>query len=108
MTLQEHEDRILKKYRAMGERVISDGAISVGYEKVPRRLLVVLKEANDPHGASEWDLRSYGRWGGRPATWNNLARWSALFTDPSLSFGDIDVSDRENARSILPELRLQT
>jgi hypothetical protein len=98
MTLHELEDMIFGKYRAMGEEIISDGALVEEYETAPSRLLVILKEPNDSTGnwaKSKGDMRSYGASGGRAATWNNLARWSALFDNPLLRIEEIDVSSRE-------------
>ncbi|MFZ0340274.1 MAG: hypothetical protein WAL45_19770 [Terracidiphilus sp.] len=98
MTLREREDQIFGKYRLMGEEIISDGALVEEYETARLRLLVILKEPNDSTGnwaKSKGDMRSYGAAGGRAATWNNLARWSALLGNPLLRIEEIDVSDRE-------------
>ena len=69
-----------------------------GRNSIPDRLLVILKEPNDPDGkwgASGGDIREFGRSGGRPATWNNLVRWSALVDNPDLTLAEIDVADSE-------------
>jgi hypothetical protein len=100
MTLREREDQIFDKYRyrTRGEPFIPDGAISEEYETSHTRLLVILKEPNDPTGnwaRSGGDIRDFGAWGGRGATWRNLARWSALLDYPFLSMDEIDVSDQE-------------
>ena len=98
MKLKEREDLIFCKYREQGEPIVSDGAISDEYERARIKLLVVLKEHNDPSGnwsKSGGDIRGFGNWGGRAATWNNLARWSALVDNPLLCIDEIDVSDRQ-------------
>jgi|SRR5580658_3144167 hypothetical protein len=97
MKLHEREDRIFDKYRARGEQIIRDGAITEEYEAAGARLLVILKEPNDTTGnwvKSNGDMRSFGASGGRAATWNNLARWSALFYNPRLRIEEIDVSNQ--------------
>jgi hypothetical protein len=96
MTLRERENQIFSKYRSFGEQVIPDGALGQEYETARPRLLVILKEPNDPDGswlASGGDIRDFGRQYNRPATWNNLARWSALAREPNLTIDKIDVTD---------------
>jgi hypothetical protein len=98
LTLRECENRIFQKYKTSGTTIIPDGALGKEYEYARRRLLVILKEPNDPDGswaASGGDIRDFGVSGkyDRPATWNNLARWSALVDNPKLSIEEIDVAD---------------
>jgi hypothetical protein len=99
VTLRERENQIFRKYRSLGPAIIPDGALGEEYESARRRLMVILKEPNDPDGrwaAEGGDIRFFGKekqdcW----RTWSNLARWSALVDNPSLSLEEIDVSDRE-------------
>ena len=105
MKLRHREDRIFDKYRARGEQIVRDGAITEEFEASGTRLLVILKEPNDTTGnwvKSNGDMRSFGASGGRAATWNNLARWSALYANAPLQFNEVDVSTRE---SRVPHLR---
>jgi hypothetical protein len=98
MTLREREDHIFQKYRGLGCKIIPDGALGIDYETAHRRLLVILKEPNDANGKfceEGGDIRDFGKKYDRPATWNNLARWSALVDDPSLNINQIDVSETE-------------
>lgn len=98
MDLRELEDGIFDKYRSLREQIIPDGAIGLEYKTARPRVLVILKEANDVGGewaASGGDLRGFGDWGGRSATWRNLARWSALCANSLLQFHEIDVSTRQ-------------
>jgi len=107
MTLRQREDSIFDKYRALGESIIPDGALGKEYETAHRRILVILKEPHDTEGGfakSGGDIRDFGVKHNRGATWNNLARWSALANNPSLTMTEIDVSDltkrREHLRRI--------
>lgn len=43
----------------------------------PKRLLFLLKEANDPNGGG-WDLKEFLRMGARWQTWNNITRWAMV------------------------------
>ena len=54
--------------------LIVDGIVNVeAYSTAPIRILYFLKEAN---GGESWDLREYVAGGGRPQTWDNIARWT--------------------------------
>ncbi len=92
MTLEEAEDRVFDKY---SPKPIRDGALSLQYESSNRRLLLILKEVNDPKKwfeKNDGDLRKFPHENRRAATWDNVARWSALFQNPSLDLRDVDVS----------------
>jgi hypothetical protein len=96
MTLREKEDDVFGKYTS---QIVRDGALGRAYESVPRRLLVVLKEPNDESGyllENGVDFRDFARDHKRRATWDNVARWSALFQNPSIDIGDIDLSSKES------------
>ena len=92
MSLRERENRIFRKYP---KPIVRDGALGKEYESARRRVLVILKEPNDPDGgwaASGGDSRDFGI-KGKPhpiSTWKALASWSALIDDPSLSFEQIN------------------
>jgi len=54
---------------------VADGFIDEGaFNADGIKLLFVLKEVNDPDGGG-WDLRDFVKKGGRPQTWDNVARW---------------------------------
>ena len=104
MTLRERENQIFDKYRARGEQIIRDGALGEEFEAARPRVLVILKEPNDPDGS--WavvhgDIRNFGRQYNRPATWNNLGRWSALANDARLTLDEIDVTIKDNLQKHL-------
>jgi hypothetical protein len=98
--LREIENSVFRKYKSLGITIIPDGALGDQYEFARRRLLVILKEPNDADqswAASGGDIRDFGKSSkyDRPATWNNLARWSALVDNPQLKFEQIDVTHPE-------------
>ena len=102
-TIKTQENEIFAHYPSGS---VPDGA-GDDYLKQPFRLLVVLKEPNDLGG--KWakgggDLRDFGTKYDRPRTWDNLARWAALVTDPSLKYEDIKVRDLETKRQYLRRL----
>lgn len=54
---------------------MTDGVVDeAAFLESPRKLLFILKEANDEEGGN-WDLREFLRKGGQAATWNNITRW---------------------------------
>jgi hypothetical protein len=77
MTLREREEELFERWRAPRPDLVRDGIVDEGSFR-PRhpKILFVLKEPNDPGGGG-WDLRDFVRDGGRPQTWNNIARWVA-------------------------------
>lgn len=74
MSIQEREEALFDDWEhAIGPTFVQDGVVdSESYLNSPRKLLYVLKEANDFDG----DLRCLVRNGGKPATWNNITRWT--------------------------------
>ena len=74
MSIKESEEALFDKWKhAIGRPFVRDGVVdSESYINSPRKLLYVLKEANDFDGA----LRCLVRNGGKAATWNNITRWT--------------------------------
>jgi len=58
--------------------IVADGVVDPAtFLKQEKRIVFVLKEANDPDGG-DWDLREFASRGARAATWNNLVRWTRI------------------------------
>lgn len=74
MPIREREEALFEEWQcAIGMPFVPDGVVdSKPYSSSSRRLLYVLKEAND----YDKDLRSFVRKGAQGATWNNLTRWT--------------------------------
>lgn len=69
------EEALFEEWRAYSPKMVTDGAADPDlYVQSDVRILLVLKEVNDP-GGGEWDLRKFIREGGRSQTWNNVSRW---------------------------------
>ena len=75
MNIRQQEEALFEEWRAVRPAFVADGVVDESaYLASKTRLLFVLKEVNDPDGGN-WDLREFMRSGGRPQTWNNVARW---------------------------------
>ena len=75
MNIRQQEETLFKEWRAVRPAFVADGVVDESaYLASKTKLLFVLKEVNDPDGGN-WDLREFMRSGGRPQTWNNVARW---------------------------------
>ena len=75
MTIKEQENSLFSDWRKTRKGFVADGvADEDAYAKSHKKILFIMKEANDPDGGG-WDLREFMRQGGRPATWNNITRW---------------------------------
>ena len=69
------EESLFQSWRKTRSGFVEDGVISEqDYLTSSPSIVVILKEVNDPDGG-DWDLRQFLRNGGRPQTWNNVARW---------------------------------
>lgn len=73
MTIREREDAMFKELRELAPDVVPDGlANEAEFRAAPLRIVYVLKEVN---GAVP-DLRDFLKNGGRPQTWDTVARWT--------------------------------
>lgn len=69
------EDELFEEWRQQCPDLVADGLVDEGaYNATGLKLLIVLKEVNDP-GGGDWDLRDLVKEGKRPQTWDNVARW---------------------------------
>ena len=76
MTIVDKENSLFQSWRESRRGFVPDGVVSEqDYLASSPSIVVILKEVNDPDGGN-WDLRQFlRRKGGRPQTWNNVARW---------------------------------
>ena len=76
MTIVVEEESLFQSWRETRPGFVEDGVVSEqDYLTSSPSIVVILKEVNDPDGGG-WDLRQFLRNnGGRPQTWNNVARW---------------------------------
>lgn len=74
MSIREEEELFFQELRRKNPDIIADGMVDEAEFLAARyRIVYVLKEAN---GGKSWDLRAFIRDGGRPQTWDNIARWT--------------------------------
>ncbi|WP_411975548.1 hypothetical protein [Sulfitobacter faviae] len=73
--IRDAENALFEEWRTHSPKMVTDGAANADiYAQSDIRILLVLKEVNDPGGGG-WDLRKFIRNGGRSQTWNNVSRW---------------------------------
>jgi len=75
MSINASEELLFEKWQKDRAGFVKDGVVSENYylSSTPK-LAFILKEVNDPNGGG-WDLRKFVAEGGRPQTWDNIARW---------------------------------
>ena len=75
MNIHEAEEKLFHPWQTNRKGFVRDGLVSEeDYLASKPKLVFILKEVNDPDGGG-WDLRKFVSKGGRPQTWNNIARW---------------------------------
>lgn len=75
MSIYEAEEQLFQEWQENREGFVRDGVVSEeDYMASTPKIAFILKEVNDPGGGG-WDLRKFVSEGGRPQTWNNIARW---------------------------------
>ena len=99
MSIKEREEDLFDEWQlAIGTPFVRDGVVdSESYLKSPRKLLYVLKEANAFYG----DLRCLVRDGGKPATWNNITRWTQCVHELP------NTLDWSELKDVTPKLRVK-
>lgn len=74
MTIKEKEKILFEKLRKDNHAIVTDGIVDENeYLSSKYKILYVMKEVN---GGKDWDLREFLYEGGRPQTWDNVARWT--------------------------------
>jgi hypothetical protein len=74
MTIREKEDLLFSELSVVNPDIITDGVVDEAeYLDARYKIVYILKEVN---GGKGWDLREFLRDGGRPQTWDNIARWT--------------------------------
>ncbi|MBC8552287.1 MAG: hypothetical protein H8D23_21870 [Candidatus Brocadiales bacterium] len=75
MSIQQIEKLLFEQWQINREGFVRDGVVSeTDYLSSLPKIVLILKEVNDPNGGG-WDLRKFIADGGRPQTWDNIARW---------------------------------
>lgn len=74
MTIKEKEEIIFDKLGKENLAIVEDGIVDENeYLSSKYKILYVMKEVNS---SEAWDLRKFLYDGGRPQTWDNIARWT--------------------------------
>lgn len=98
MEITQREEALFAEWRENRPGFVADGvAHEEGYLASSPKLLFILKEVNDPDGG-DWDLRELMRDGGRPQTWNNIARWTEGIRNISADLPWSDLEKIDEAR----------
>ncbi|WP_308749133.1 hypothetical protein [uncultured Anaerococcus sp.] len=97
MTIKEKEKILFEKLRKDNHAIVTDGIVDENeYLSSKYKILYVMKEVN---GGKDWDLREFLYEGGRPQTWDNVARWTQgiLNLDKEYSWEEL-LKDNEKRR----------
>lgn len=74
MSIKEREEFLFQKLREKDASIVADGVIcEQEFLNARYKIVYILKEVN---GGKSWDLRNFVYEGGRPQTWDNIARWT--------------------------------
>jgi len=74
MGIRDKENELFDNLKQFNPDIVIDGIIDeASYSDARYKIIFILKEVN---GGKGWDLREYVYSGGRPQTWNNIARWT--------------------------------
>jgi len=95
MNIEKRENQLFTEWEKKREELSQDGIVDEKhYLESSLKILFVLKEVNAKGG---FDLRQFLREGGRPATWNNIARWTYGINnlDRDIPWKEIDQIDKQ-------------
>ncbi|PIE81354.1 MAG: hypothetical protein CSA15_00910 [Candidatus Delongbacteria bacterium] len=107
MTIREQEDLLFNEYRKKHpeiDKFVIDGIISEEqYNNARYKIIYILKEVN---GGENWDLREFVKTGGRAATWNNIARWTAgiLELPKEINWDNLDKISENKRKDLLVKM----
>ena len=88
-------------------RVNQDGIVDPDeYTRARFRLLFLLKEVNLKDDDDSFDVRLFCHGGGRPETWDNIARWTQgiLQLETDFPWADLDKDNDMRRREYLPRI----
>jgi hypothetical protein len=104
--LRQKEEQLFARWRARRRPFISDGLIDPDrYLAAEPKIAFALKEVNYPNGKEDWDLRAFLRDGGRPATWNNIVRWTiGIRSAERLVWERYETVTEDQRRDVLPTI----
>lgn len=72
--VSEEQDKLFLQLKDIDANVIADGIVDdQAYQNAKYRIVYIMKEAN---GGKGWSLTEFLKEGGRPQTWNTVARWT--------------------------------
>ncbi len=105
MSIRAKEDSLFNEFFGNDPRVIKDGLVQEeAYETAKYRIVYVLKEVN---GGESWDLRDFVRDdGGRPQTWDNIARWTQgiMNLEEDIPWSVLGSNNEERRKTVLKQI----
>lgn len=71
------ENALFERWPKNGKPFVRDGVVDpLSWKNARTKILFLLKEFNAPDCLDDKDLRDFVSHGGRPPTWDNIARWT--------------------------------
>ena len=95
MSIKEREELLFQKLREKDPDIVADGVICEQvFLNVRYKIVYILKEVN---GGKSWDLRDFVYEGGRPQTWDNIARWTEgiLSWEKEFSWSEMEMDNEQ-------------
>ncbi|WP_409968017.1 hypothetical protein RFF05_15965 [Bengtsoniella intestinalis] len=98
--IKDAESNIFDIWRKRYPAIVTDGVVN---EAEYENIVFVLKEVN---GGEDWDLCDFLSRGGRPATWNNIARWTygILNIDKEIPWPELASVDLDKRKQLLKKI----
>ena len=104
MTIKEKENILFDKLGKENPAIVEDGIVDENeYLSSKYKILYVMKEVNS---SEAWDLRKFLYDGGRPQTWDNIARWTQgiLNLDKEYSWEELSKNNEERRKTDLKKI----
>ncbi len=105
MSIRSEEQALFDDLKAKNPYVIPDGVMDEQeYLSARYKIVYVLKEVN---GGKDWDLREFvGKDGGRPQTWDNIARWTEgiLSWEQEIPWCELEKDNEARRKNVLKKI----
>ena len=104
MTIKEKENILFDKLGKENPAIVEDGIVDENeYLSSKYKILYVMKEVNS---SEAWDLRKFLYDGGRPQTWDNIARWTQgiLNLEKEYSWEELSKNNEERRKTYLKKI----